>query len=56
MTEPHPELDSDLVDLTGVDLADLADMEDSTLKDALTRLAQEAKSSDQTTASFSSSI
>lgn len=56
MTEPHSDFDSDLVDLNGIDLEDLADLEDSVLKDALARLARESKDPGQTTASFSSSF
>lgn len=55
MTEPHLDYDSELVDLTGIDLADLADMEGSVLKDALERLHREAGQS-QATAGFNASI
>jgi FXSXX-COOH protein len=56
MSGPHPDFDSDLVDLTGIDLDDLASLEDSVLKDALARLADEAGRPDQATAGFNASI
>ena len=56
MTEPHPDFDSELVDLTGIDLADLADMEGSVLKESLDRLEDEAAQGHQATAGFSASI
>lgn len=55
MTEPHLDFDSELVDLTRIDLADLPGLEGSVLGAARTRLEEEASRRDQV-AKFSSSI
>lgn len=56
MTEPHLDLESDLVDLTGIDLADLPGLEGTVLRAALMRVEEEAEHRNQAMAKFNSSL
>jgi FXSXX-COOH protein len=57
MDEVEPDLEADLIDLTGIDLDKLNDLPASVLADSLRRIRQEAlETSEQPYAGFLSSI
>jgi FXSXX-COOH protein len=56
MDEVPPDIDTSLIDLTGVDLADIELLDDSTLARALQRIIRRVEHADEAVAGFDSSI